>query len=121
MFQEKKASIACISEEIKKKDDNDPSQFVSRRDKIVDTRFETQPLIGVLSLKDIFEEIIKGELLDNDAHMYSIGVGSNQAKGIGSGPAPGEMKFGQNLVRNTDDITEATEETEQTLTTNLLK
>lgn len=65
-------------------------------------------IIGVISLKDIFEEIIKGELMDSDNHIFNT-LNSRATSG-----ALGPRVKGENL-------TEAKEEEEQGLKRHLLK
>jgi len=66
-------------------------------------------IIGVISLKDIFEEIIKGELMDSDNHIFNT---------LNSRATSGGQGLGN---RRAENLTEAKEEEEQGLKKHLLK
>lgn len=66
-------------------------------------------IIGVISLKDIFEEIIKGELMDSDNHIFNT-LNSRATSGA----------LGPRVNRN-ENLMEAKEEEEQGLKRHLLK
>mmetsp|Transcript_36118 Transcript_36118/g.32507 ORF Transcript_36118/g.32507 Transcript_36118/m.32507 type:complete len:108 (+) Transcript_36118:1134-1457(+) len=64
LFQEEKTSIALISEKKVKKDPLNPNR---RKDLLVrpDEDFKIK---GLISLKDIFEEILESKMNDEDVH-----------------------------------------------------
>jgi metal transporter CNNM len=65
LFQEKKTSIALVSEE-KVKDKGGNAIFYSRRNMTVEE--SGAHLVGIISLKDIFEEILESKMVDDDVH-----------------------------------------------------
>jgi len=65
LFQEKKTSIALVSDE-SVKDKGGNAMFFSRRNLTVEE--SKSILIGVISLKDIFEEILESKMVDDDVH-----------------------------------------------------
>ena len=75
LFQEKKTSIALVSEE-SVKDKGGNAIFFSRRNLTVE---ETKSrIIGLISLKDIFEEILESKMNDDDVHgVVTLHSGQN--------------------------------------------
>lgn len=111
LFQEKKAGIALISER-KVKDKLKQAapgeeQFFSRRDLMLDNT--TEKLVGLISLKDILEEILESKIEDEDPHqpvtLMSTGVKKKN------------VRIGEPLR----EVTEAEEKPEASLKRPLLK
>lgn len=74
LFQVKKTAIALVTEDSVKKEKPDDI-FFSKRDYVLES-FGKKKLIGLISLKDIFEEMLESELKDDDIHnpvsLYSV-------------------------------------------------
>jgi len=75
LFQEKKTSIAVVSDESVKDKGGNAILFSRRNPTMEDGKAR---LIGVVSLKDIFEEILESKMVDDDVHgavtLHSGGI-----------------------------------------------
>jgi len=80
LFQVKKTAIALITEDSIKKEKPDDI-FFSKRDYVLENMGKKK-LIGLISLKDIFEEMLESELKDDDIHnpvsLYSVDPASKK-------------------------------------------
>jgi len=105
LFQEKKTSIAVVSDETVK-DKGGNAMFFSRRNLTVEE--SKIRLIGVINLKDIFEEILESKMVDDDEH----GAVTLHSGGL-------QMK--KRFNRGGDDYSEAMERPEKGLKKPLLE
>lgn len=84
IMQEKKLSVIMVNDEIKNK--NKSVLLRSRNDMLVENGANS--IMGFVFLKDIFEEIIKAEIEDQDVHVDSTlqvgGVNKQTAREIGT-------------------------------------
>jgi len=89
LFQEKKTSIAVVSDE-SVKDKGGNAMFFSRRNLTVEE--SRTKLIGVISLKDIFEEILESKMVDDDVHgAVTLHSGGMQMKKRFNRPQTGDI------------------------------
>lgn len=84
IMQEKKLSVIMVVEEIRNRTKS--VRLRSKNDMLVDTN--GHGILGFVFLKDIFEEIIKAEIEDQDVHMDStlqtVGVNKQTGREIGT-------------------------------------
>jgi len=116
LFQTEKTAIALISDDCVK--DKQHNSVFTRKRLLEDIKNKEYKLVGLISLKDIFEEILESKLVDDDMHApvtlpYLSGSAQPRAGGSSAMPKRGNSKL--------NFISEAEESTERNLKKPLLK